>query len=83
MIDFYIIGGLIGLFLPPMIITRLTIGDGRDYPEPISLPLYRATQLGILAAMEASLGDPAVSVDGRIFFILRPLSGSEGAAVYE
>jgi sugar lactone lactonase YvrE len=79
----YMIGGLIGLLLILLIITRLTLGSGRDYPDLSTEPLYPASALEIVATMDKPLGNPAVSAGGRIFFNLHPLAEPEGATVFE
>jgi sugar lactone lactonase YvrE len=78
-----ILFGLLLLFLALLIITRLTLGSGRDYPDLSTEPLIPSSKLEIVATMDMPLGNPAVSADGRIFFNLHPLAEPEGATVFE
>jgi sugar lactone lactonase YvrE len=79
----YLLGGLIGLLLLLLVITRLTLGSGRNYPDLSTDPLFGAGDLEIVATMDMPLGNPAVSTGGRIFFNLHPLAEPEGATVFE
>jgi len=46
------LGLLLLLILALLIITRLTLGAGRDYPDLSSEPLYSASDLEVVATME-------------------------------
>ena len=75
--------GILTILLILLLISRFTLGRGKNYPDLSTEPLYSENALEIAATMDMPLGNPAVSADGRLFLNLHPLAQPQGAKVFE